>query len=102
MDKIIASGRFGRFFDSTRYVLVRSSGTFANARNDFLGGFTRRTKHGFLLFHLDMLLSVTFSDSIVVRKQKFTLEIKPLARLSNRRDVHLPAGWTSRRLGGPG
>ena len=38
MDKVIASGRFGRFFDSTRYVLVRSSGKFTNVRNDFLGG----------------------------------------------------------------
>ncbi|MGA7159622.1 MAG: PIG-L family deacetylase [Bacteroidota bacterium] len=101
MDKIIASGRFGRFFDSTRYVLVRSSGKFANARNDFLGGLHTPDETRLPLIPSRQFLSVSLSDSIVVRNQKFTLQIKPLVPVSQiDATLHLPAGWTSRKLEG--
>ena len=99
MDKVIASGRFGRFFDSTRYVLVRSSGKFANVRNDFLGGLHTQDETRLPLVPSRPVLSVVLSDSILVRNQKFTLEIKPLAPIANLAvTISLPAGWTSRKL----
>jgi LmbE family N-acetylglucosaminyl deacetylase len=99
MDKVIASGRFGRFFDSTRYVLVRSSGKFTNVRNDFLGGLHTPDETRLPLIPSQPALSVALSDSIVVRNQKFTLEIKPLVPLANlAATLSLPAGWTSRKL----
>ena len=99
MDKVIASGRFGRFFDSTRYVLVRSSGKFANVRNDFLGGLHTPNETRLPLIPSRPVLSVSLSDSIVVRNQKFTLEIKPLVPVANlAATLSLPKGWTSRRL----
>ena len=99
MDKVIASGRFGRFFDSTRYVLVRSSGKFANVRNDFLGGLHTPNETRLPLIPSRPVLSVSLSDSIVVRNQKFTLEIKPLVPVANLTEtLSLPNGWTSRKL----
>ena len=94
MDKVIASGRFGRFFDSTRYVLVRSSGKFANVRNDFLGGLHTPDETRLPLIPSQPALSVSLSDSIVVRNQKFTLEIKPLVPVANLAATlsFLPAG----------
>ena len=45
------------------------------------------------------MLTVSLSDSIVVRKQKFTLEIKPLVPVDNiEATLHLPLGWMSRTL----
>ena len=99
MDKVIASGRFGRFFDSTRYVLVRSSGKFANVRNDFLGGLHTPNETRLPLIPSRPVLRVLLSDSIVVRNQKFTLEIKPLVPVANlAATLSLPSGWTSRKL----
>ncbi len=99
MDKVIASGRFGRFFDSTRYILVRSSGTFANMRNDFLGGLHTPEETRLPLIPSQPILSVSLSDSIVVRNQKFTMEIKPLMPVTNLvATLNLPTGWTSRKL----
>ena len=99
MDKVIASGRFGRFFDSTRYVLVRSSGKFANVRNDFLGGLHTPDETRLPLIPFQPVISIALSDSIVVRNQKFTLEIKPLALVANLvATLSLPEGWTSRKL----
>ena len=99
MDKVIASGRFGRFFDSTRYVLVRSSGKFANVRNDFLGGLHTPNETRLPLIPSRSVLSVSLSDSIVVRNQKFTLEIKPLVPVANlAATLSLPSGWSSRKL----
>ena len=99
MDKIIASGRFGRFFDSTRYVLVRSSGAFANVRNDFLGGLHTPDETRLPLIPSRPVLSISLSDSIVVRNQKFTLEITPLIPVSNLvATLSLPNGWASRKL----
>jgi hypothetical protein len=99
MDKVIASGRFGRFFDSTRYVLVRSSGKFANVRNDFLGGLHTLNETRLPLIPSRPVLSVSLSDSIVVRNQKFTLEIKPIVPVVNlAATLSLPSGWTSRKL----
>jgi len=99
MDKVIASGRFARFFDSTRYVLVRSSGTFANVRNDFLGGLHTPDETRLPLVPAKPALTVTLSDSIVVRNQKFTLEIKEAAPVADLAvSLSLPEGWTSRTL----
>ena len=99
MDKVIASGRFGRFFDSTRYVLVRSSGPFANVRNYFLGGLHTPDETKLPLVPAKRVLGVTLSDSIVVRNQKFTLEIQQITPITNLvATCILPEGWTSRRL----
>ncbi len=99
MDKVIASGRFGRFFDSTRYVLVRSSARFANVRNDFLGGLHTPDETRLPLIPAGPVLSAVLSDSVVVHNQKFTLELKMLVPVSDlTADLALPEGWSSRKL----
>ena len=99
MDKVIASGRFGRFFDSTRYILIRQSGKFENVRNDFLGGLHMPGESKLPLLPTQPAVSAVLSDSIVVRNQKFTLELKPLAHIDNlTAEFVLPEGWTSRPL----
>ncbi len=99
MDKVIASGRFGRFLDSTRYILIRESAPFKNSRNDLLGGLHTEDEIHLPLVPFESQLTVSLSDSIVVRDQKFTIDvggIVPLQNLSIGLDV--PEGWTSKRL----
>ncbi len=68
-------------------------------RNDFLGGLHTPDETRLPLIPSQPALSVALSDSIVVRNQKFTLEIKPLVPLANlAATLSLPAGWTSRKL----
>ena len=99
MDKVVASGRFGRFLDSTRYILVRESAPFKNDRGDFLGGLHTPGEARLSLFPSRSLLSVSASDSVVVRGEKFTVDVEPRGRLT---DLHvtldLPEGWTSNRV----
>jgi LmbE family N-acetylglucosaminyl deacetylase len=103
MDKAVASGRFGRFLDSTRYVLVRSSGKYINDRNDFLGGLHTSDEIRLPLIPTQSPLRISLSDSIVVPNQKVTLEVVPLESLSNLNiSFNLPSGWTSKKMGDPG
>lgn len=98
MDKVIASGRFGRFFDSTRYILIRESENFANAKNDFLGGLHTPDEIHLPLLPPESSIDVTVSDSIVIRRQKFKLDVTPRGTISELNAVlHLPAGWSSEK-----
>ena len=99
MDKVIASGRFGRFLDSTRYILIRESAPFKNSRNDFLGGLHTPDEVHLPLIPAKSQVTVTLSDSIVVQDQKFTLDVSgipPVRDLSA--TLKLPEGWSSTKL----
>jgi LmbE family N-acetylglucosaminyl deacetylase len=99
LDKAVASGRFGRFLDSTRYVLVRSSGKYANVRNDFLGGLHTSNEVRLPLIPSQSLLKISLSDTVVVPNQKFTVEIAPSVPLSKLNvTMDIPAGWTSKKV----
>lgn len=99
MDKTVASGRFARFVDSTRYILIRSNGHYANLRNDFLGGLHLPGESRLPLIPTRSALKVTLSDSVVVRNQKFFLEIVPLQQLLGLTvTLDLPSGWSSGKV----
>jgi len=103
MDKAVASGRFGRFLDSTRYVLVRASEVYTNVRNDFFGGLHRADAVLLPLIPSQSPLRISLSDSIVVPNQKITLEVVPLESLSNLKlSFNLPPGWTSKKMDSSG
>ncbi len=99
MDKVIASGRFGRFLDSTRYILIRESAPFKNSKNDFLGGLHTANEIHLPLIPSKSLLTVSLSDSIVVRDQKFSIDVGGIVTLRNLEVMlDLPEGWKSRKL----
>jgi len=99
MDKIVANGRFGRFLDSTRYVLVRESAKFENDPNDFFGGLHTPDEIHLPLIPYRPALRIDASDSILVRNQKFTIEVDHSAPISHLQTViRLPVGWTSSKL----
>ncbi|MDE3058187.1 MAG: PIG-L family deacetylase [Bacteroidota bacterium] len=100
MDKIVASGRFRWFMDSTRYHLVLSSGKFENDRSDFFGGLSFETEAHLPLFPDTTYLTAELSDSVVVRKEKFTVKISSVQPIENLTiTLHLPEHWQSKEIG---
>jgi LmbE family N-acetylglucosaminyl deacetylase len=99
MDKIVASGRFRWFMDSTRYHLVLSSGQFQNDRSNFFGGIHFQNAIYLPLFSDTTYLTASLSDSIVVRKEKFTLKITPTRAVENLTiTLRMPEGWQSKDI----
>ncbi len=97
MDKIVASGRFRWFMDSTRYHLVLSSREFQNDRNNFFGGIDFENETHLPLFPDTSYLTASLSDSVVVRKEKFTVKITPNRTIENLTvTLRMPENWQSK------
>lgn len=99
MDKIVASGQWRGFMDSTRYHLVQSSEKFQNDPNNFFGGIHFENEKHLPLFPDTSYLTAELSDSIVVRREKFTVKVtasRPVKNLFV--SLHIPARWESKDI----